>query len=282
MFYRLLLSIAVLTCFAAGVRAAETPEAIVRGIYAGGGAKSSIDRIRTAANRGAYFQPALVRLFDANDREECIDFGLYIDGQDFDEKEIARSLRIEPKLDGERATVDARFTSFGKPNHYRYDFVRSGETWKIADIASLSGGWRLSSTRCGAAGKPVQQAGSAASGSPALAALRRPGRTCFGNRSSGLKLIVGPAGDAQVVLEYLSPQSHVCKVEGRATPITDGWHLAVQGDEGLCKLDLAVSPARRMTVRDADGACSRNFCGARAWIADAAFNLSRDKQRCRN
>ncbi|HEV2512778.1 hypothetical protein [Bosea sp. (in: a-proteobacteria)] len=133
-----------------GAVSAETPEAIVRGIYAGGLAQSSIGRLRSAENRGRYFQPSLVRLFAADDRADnlCIDFAITSSGQDFDEKEIARTLRVEVKAGDDRAAVDVRFRNFGEANHIRYDFVRAGEAWKIADIASLSHRWRLSKIRC--------------------------------------------------------------------------------------------------------------------------------------
>ncbi|QCI63100.1 hypothetical protein [Phreatobacter stygius] len=141
----------------AGAARAETPEDIVRGIYAGGGARSSIGRLRAPENRARYFQPALVRLFtsdDASEGVECIGFGLHINGQDFDQAEVARTLRLEQRIDGDKASVDARFTNFGKANHIRYDFVRVGNGWKIADIASFGDArWRLSSIRCSRTGQ---------------------------------------------------------------------------------------------------------------------------------
>lgn len=144
------LSAAVVGFLAAGAASAETPETIVRGIYAGGLTQSSIGRLRAPENRARYFQPGLVRLFAADDKTEnlCIDFAITSSGNDYDDKEIARTLRIEPKAGDNRAAVDVRFRNFGEANHIRYDFVRAGERWKIADIASLSHRWRLSKLRC--------------------------------------------------------------------------------------------------------------------------------------
>lgn len=150
MLLKLWLSVAVLGLFSAEAASPETPEAIVRGIYAGGLTQSSIGRLRSPENRARYFQPGLVRLFAADDRTEnrCIDFAITSSGQDYDEKEIARTLQIETKAGGDRVVVDIRFRNFREPNHIRYDFVRAGELWKIADIASLSHRWRLSKLRC--------------------------------------------------------------------------------------------------------------------------------------
>lgn len=143
-------SAAIVSLLAAGAASAETPETIVRGIYAGGLAQGSFSRLRSPANRAQYFQPNLVRLFAIDDRTEnlCIDFAITSSGQDYDDKEIARTLRIETKTAGNRAAVDVRFRNLGEANHIRYDFARAGEAWKIADIASLSHRWRLSKLRC--------------------------------------------------------------------------------------------------------------------------------------
>lgn len=150
MMYRLMVSAAALSFLAVGTASAETPETIVRGIYAGGLTQSSIGRLRAPENRARYFQPGLVRLFAADDKTEnlCIDFAITSSGNDYDDREIARTLRIETKAGDNRAAVDVRFRNFGKPNHIRYDFVRVGELWKIGDIASLSHRWRLSKLRC--------------------------------------------------------------------------------------------------------------------------------------
>ena len=143
------LSAAVVSLFAAGAASAEAPETIVRGIYAGGLAQGSFSRLRSPVNRAQYFQPNLVKLFAADDRTEnlCID-AITSSGQDYDEKEIIRTLRIETQATDNRASVNVRFRNLGEANHIRYDFVRAGDLWKIADIASLSHRWRLSKLRC--------------------------------------------------------------------------------------------------------------------------------------
>lgn len=266
---------------AAGSAAAQTPEDIVRGIYEGGGTRSSIDRMRTPGARSRYFQPALVRLFDANDRDECIDFGLHINGQDFDEAEIARTLRLETRQEGERAAVDARFRSFGKPNLFRFEFGRSGDRWKIADIASLAGNerWRLSATPCrGMRAASVAPANDAAGPE----ALRRPGRYCFANRLSQLRIDVEPSGTAQINLDHLGSGGHTCGLEGLGRPVGSGWRIELEGVKGPCRLELVVSPAGKLTTRDPGGSCRATYCGMRAELADVAIDLRRGKRPCRS
>lgn len=272
---------AIVSLAAAGAAFAQGPEEIVRGIYEGGGARSSIDRLRAPGVRNRHFQPALVRLFDANDRDECIDFGLHINGQDFDEAEIARSLRLQTRLDGDRAAVDARFRSFGKTNHFRFEFARSGDAWKIADIMSLTpdARWRLSQVPC--RGAPTAAPASAQPQAGGLEALRRPGRYCFANRISELRISVAPSGSARVEIDHLGGGMHTCGLEGDAKPAATGWQLELEGVKGPCRLELVVSPAGRLTTRDPGGACKATYCGLRADIADLTLDLRRDKRRCR-
>lgn len=278
------LAAALFSMFAAGAASAQTPEDIVRGIYEGGGARSSIDRLRAPGARNRYFQPALVRLFDANDRDECIDFGLHIIGQDYDEREIARTLRLEARQEGERAIVDARFRSFGVPNHFRFDFVRAREGWKIADIASLTPDhrWRLSATPC----RGVRTT-SAAPTSPTTDAsgpegLRKPGRYCFASRFSQLRIDVEPSGSAQINLDHLGENGHTFGLEGIGQPVGSGWQLELEGVKGPCRLELVVSPAGKLATRDPGGSCRATYCGMRAELADVAIDLRRGKRPCRS
>ena len=264
-----------------GSAVAQTPEEIVRGIYEGGGTRSSIDRMRAPVARNRYFQPALVRLFDANDRDECIDFGLHIIGQDYDEREIARTLRLEARQEGERAVVEARFRSLGIANHFRFDFVRASEGWKIGDIASLTPehSWRLSATPC----RGVRAASAApANGAAGSGELRRPGRYCFASRFSQLKIDVAASGSAQINLDHLGRGGHTCGLEGTGRPVGSGWQLDLEGVKGPCQLTLVVSPAGRLTTRDPGGSCRATYCGMRAELADVAIDLRRGKRPCRS
>ena len=268
----------------------QTPEQIVRGIYGGvggDGARSTIDRLRDPRNRARHFAPNLVRLLNANDREECIDFGLHINGQDFDEAEIARTLRFETRMEGERATVETRFRNFRVANHIRFDFVRAGDGWQISDISSLASDarWRLSTLRCGT-NVPGMPTASPSAGEPsrALAALRRPGRHCFANRSTELSLTVNRDGAAQLVIDHVAsnPQAHLCHLDERAEPTSEGWRVTSQGDGGLCRLDLLVATSGRMTLRDENNGCKANHCGFAAYLGDISFDLARHRRPCKS
>lgn len=105
------------------------------------------------ANRDRFTGPAR-ELLDANDRsweengEVCLDFSFTVDGQDFDEDEIARTLALDEAVSGASAVVNARFSLFGEPRHVEWSLAREGNAWKVADIASPETGWRLSEFTC--------------------------------------------------------------------------------------------------------------------------------------
>lgn len=97
-------------------------------------------------------------LFDLNDKMPpdeigCIDFGPGVDAQDFDDATIKKSLKLTEQVDGSSATVTASFMLFpdnpeeGK-REVQWSLVNEGGKWKIADIASLSSGWKLSELEC--------------------------------------------------------------------------------------------------------------------------------------
>lgn len=135
----------------------RSPEETVRAVYENLGTPepqdtTSTGHMRQPEVRGRFFNQELVGLLEADDKAEglCLDFSFELNGQDFNEAEIARTLEVEARQGEATATVDARFTNFGEPNHIRYEFVRSKSGWRIADIASLvSARWRLSEMRCG-------------------------------------------------------------------------------------------------------------------------------------
>lgn len=149
----------VLAPMAARAQIAD-PEAFVRRLYAsisvpsGSGAFNQ-EFMLAKENRADYFTAKLVMLLDANDRISdrnggigCIDFNFLVDGNDSDDAEVKRTLRIAPaKASGAASAVEARFTNFKRPNRLRFSFVRDGARWKISDIES-SGNWRLSTFRC--------------------------------------------------------------------------------------------------------------------------------------
>lgn len=105
------------------------------------------------ANR-AMFAGKAKDILDAADKEAesedgpCIDFMLSVDGQDFDEAELKSSLKLEPKVDGSKATVNASFKQFGEDAQIIWSLEMAGADWKVTDIASVKGEWKLSEMDC--------------------------------------------------------------------------------------------------------------------------------------
>lgn len=111
------------------------------------------------ATRDRYADPAKTKL-DQNDRLTetneigCIDFGLAVDAQDFDDAEIAKTLKFEEKVSGDDATVLAIFRLFpndpaGMPaRQIKWTLKKVGGDWKVSDIESAETGWKLSEFDC--------------------------------------------------------------------------------------------------------------------------------------
>lgn len=106
------------------------------------------------AERNRFVDPAKA-LLDANDRlweeqqEACLGFSIVIGGQDWDDAEIAGSLELTESVQGDGAIVMARFSNFGEIRTLEWTLERSGRIWRVADIMSLQGDWRLSDLTCG-------------------------------------------------------------------------------------------------------------------------------------
>lgn len=97
------------------------------------------------------------KLFDLNDKMPegeigCIDFGPGIDGQDYDDATIKKTLKLGEEVSGDQATVTARFTLFPEGDDAKREIqwlmVNEGGKWKIADIVSVTSGWKLSELEC--------------------------------------------------------------------------------------------------------------------------------------
>lgn len=106
--------------------------------------------------RDRFVEPAKT-LFDLNDKAPegeigCVDFGPGIDAQDYDDATIKKTLKLDEQVDGDGATVTARFQLFpegeGAEREMRWTLRNVGGAWKIADIESVSSGWRLSELNC--------------------------------------------------------------------------------------------------------------------------------------
>lgn len=109
------------------------------------------------ANRSRFTDPALGKLAEydktTGDGTElgCIDWVLAIDAQDVDDAELAKSLELEEKVEGDKATVTARFRLFADEASTReilWDLAKVDGAWKVADIASPASDWRLSALAC--------------------------------------------------------------------------------------------------------------------------------------
>ncbi|MET3582301.1 hypothetical protein ABID19_005360 [Mesorhizobium robiniae] len=106
------------------------------------------------------FTEPVTRLFDLNDQAQknrpdevpCIDFAPGLDAQDYDEKTVAKTLKLSEAVDGERAEVTVTFNLFPEGDDSKREMVWSlrkvDGKWKVADIASKSSGWTLSALEC--------------------------------------------------------------------------------------------------------------------------------------
>lgn len=106
------------------------------------------------------FTEPVTRLFDLNDQAArnlpdevpCIDFAPGLDAQDYDEKTVAKTLKLAETLEGDSAEVTATFSLFPEGDNSKREMVWSLKKvdgrWKIADITSKTSGWTLSALEC--------------------------------------------------------------------------------------------------------------------------------------
>ena len=144
---KIVLAAAVLFASAFSVQAGPASDAVAS-FY------ENPDSAFDADERDRFVDPARA-LLDANDRlweeqqEACIGFSFVIDGQDWDDDEIASTLELTESVQGDGAIVMARFSNFGETRTLEWTLERSGRAWRVADIMSLQGDWRLSELTCG-------------------------------------------------------------------------------------------------------------------------------------
>lgn len=106
------------------------------------------------------FTEPVTKLFDLNDQAiknnpdevACIDFDPGLDAQDYDEKTVAKTLKLSEAVDGDSANVTVTFNLFPEGDNSKREMVWSLKKvdgkWKVADIASKSSGWTLSALEC--------------------------------------------------------------------------------------------------------------------------------------
>ncbi len=105
--------------------------------------------------RDRFVDPAKAK-FAQNDKTPdgdigCIDAGLAVDAQDYDEAAIRKTLKLDEKVSGDRATVTATLNIFDGPDARReivWSLRKVGGAWKISDIESKTNGWKLSAFDC--------------------------------------------------------------------------------------------------------------------------------------
>jgi hypothetical protein len=129
---------------------AGTPTDAVQFFYNNPGEElniANIDRFTGVA------KTVLEQAYDANDSLDgpCIEFMLSVDGQDFDEKELKKTLDLTEAKAGDQATVIAKFVSFETPMEITWSLEQVGSEWKVSDIASKASDWTLSKIECKAA-----------------------------------------------------------------------------------------------------------------------------------
>lgn len=147
-----LLPAALIAFFLSSPALAGEPSDIVRSFYSP--VTSELDP--AARDRFAGLALAVLEANDAmtNGGGEigCIDFGLGIDGQDYDQEVIDLTLKLDEKVSGQTAKVTAEFELFagegGELRKVVWAMVNPGGGWKIEDIESLTTGWKMSEFDC--------------------------------------------------------------------------------------------------------------------------------------
>jgi hypothetical protein len=107
--------------------------------------------------RDRFVDPARTK-FEQNDALSsdgdagCIDWVLAIDGQDYDDATLKRTLKLDETMDGDEAEVTATFTLFPGGDDSSREIVWTLKEidgdWKVADIESETNDWKLSELDC--------------------------------------------------------------------------------------------------------------------------------------
>jgi len=146
-----LLASAILAMTLTYAHAGEASET-VRGFY------SDVEFEADPSFRDRFVDPAKAK-FAENDAQSsngeevgCIDFVLAIDAQDYDEKVLAKTLQLSEDVQGEAATVTAKFSLFENQDDAQREIVWSLKNvdgaWKVSDIESKTSDWKLSQLDC--------------------------------------------------------------------------------------------------------------------------------------
>ena len=79
-----------------------------------------------------------------NDDVGCLDFSIAINAQDWDDGEIARTLKLAlDREEGDSATVRATFSNFGRAEDILWSLTRVDGHWLVSDVSYADGQWKL-------------------------------------------------------------------------------------------------------------------------------------------
>lgn len=237
--------------------------------------------LMSPAQRGQYFSQRMVDFFDANDSygadlmTACIDFALDIPGQDFDAREIARTLTVSAQGDAQALSVTASFQNFGQVAQVVYDFIAEDGFWKIDDISGP--GYRVSRISCEPRGVAGQSADAVEAEAEELPAYTGGAVSyCYQQGYGTFRVDVAPDGNAQFRLNSVQANGHSCSARGSAQRRVDGWVYEEMLVSGRCRIEILVTAEQGLRLRDEDWNCKPTLCGQRAVIDGLTF--TRDDQ----
>jgi hypothetical protein len=131
---RLVLSLVVILAGLTPAFAFDTPEALLKALYAPYANGDSFDWSKW--DETPFRSKALNELF-ARDAKEAngdvgrLDFDPYIDGQDY----VLTDLQIgTPAINGDKAAVDVTFKNMDTPDELMFTLVKEADGWKIDDV----------------------------------------------------------------------------------------------------------------------------------------------------
>lgn len=131
----------------AGPALAETPTEAVMVFY------DHIGLELDPAARDKFVDPAK-GVFDASDRlkmageGDCLDPHMPLDNLVGDFDAIHKSLKSLEAVKGDQAKVTVAFVAAGAPHRMLWQLRKVGDSWKVADILSITGEWALSQFHC--------------------------------------------------------------------------------------------------------------------------------------
>lgn len=128
---------------AAFAQSVNDPEAFIRDSY------EALEGSGEPPQWGApFYSDRMLALFAENDaimaQDEIgrLDFGFWVNGQDWDISDVSVSSHTATANE-DRVIVEARFSNFGEPNTLHFYWERTGSGWRLDDVSSDSG-WTLS------------------------------------------------------------------------------------------------------------------------------------------